>query len=547
MEYVFRVFNWRPRVPVKVAIRHLAPDLDTYVATARYTQEKIDLRTDQALAEAIEACAQATSSLCSSTAREASKTMGGRYHQDVAQLCEELGRRLTRLEQRIEAMDEVFLSRHGERQAPVRQLSDEFTADLRDGRKFRGAALAAVFVGTSNLWLLILGSGMTSCGLPLLPAPRRFSEHANWLIPGRLMLGRYPFVSPVYCPSLPEGHEQLRSLLEVGINTFVCLQSELPAQEVAWPREGVAVPGFPGAFQPYSAVAREESTAELQFLHSPIADLGTPGLRELSALVRDLKERILRDEKIYLHCWGGRGRSGVVGACLLGSLDPSLSAEEALDFVQRGYSARGSALDVGALSRSPQTSEQRDFENVQQKVVNELKSQLDQRLTHLACQVEDVARSQSALQADLQSLASKVQRPMDAADYEMALRKLTSNMEDIRSLIAVPVSPRRGSRASSPPPGPSPGSMGTMVQSSRPWHEALPTAVACAKCGSAIAADANFCRRCGAPRPGGAGAPAGAPGRPMAAQATTSPCLPGSMGSVGTGHASPGSFQWQMR
>lgn len=289
-----------PSVPVKVAIRHLAPDLDTYVATARYTQEKVDLRTDQALAEAIEACAQATSSLCSSTAREASKTMGGRYHQDVAQLREELGRRLTRLEQRIEAMDEAM---RGERfSAPVRQLSD-----------------------------------------------------------------------------------------------------------------------------------------------------------------------------------------------------------------------------------SPE-------ENVQQKVVKELKSQLDQRLTHLACQVEDVARSQNALQADLQSLASKVQRPMDAGDYEMALRKLTSNMEDIRSLIASPVSPRRGSRASSPGP-PGPGSF--VGQSSRPWHEASPNAAACAKCGSAFAADANFCRRCGAPRPGG-------PGRP-AAQATTSPCLVGSVGSVGTGHASPGSFKWQMR
>ena len=31
---------------------------------------------------------------------------------------------------------------------------------------------------------------------------------------------------------------------------------------------------------------------------------------------------------------------------------------------------------------------------------------------------------------------------------------------------------------------------------------------ACAKCGSAFAADANFCRRCGAPRPGGPGRPA---------------------------------------
>lgn len=303
-------------VPVKVAIRHLAPDLDTNTAATRLTQEKVDLRTDQALAEAIEACAQATSSLCSSTAREAMRQTGGTYHQDMAQLREDLGRRLTRLEQRIEAMDEAML--RGERQ--------------------------------------------------------------------------------------------------------------------------------------------------------------DPGFREASC---------------------------------------------------------GSK------------------ENIQQKVVKDLKSQLDQRLTHLASQVEDVARSQCALQADLQSLASKVQRPMDAGDYDMALRKLTSNMEDIRSLIASPVSPRRGSRASSPSgpaghPGP-PGGLGSTAVQSRPCreaHEARPqpaspnAAVACAKCGSAFAADANFCRRCGAPRPGAPGAPGG---WPQVAQVTTSPCL------VDGSHASLGSFQWQMR
>lgn len=302
-------------VPVKVAIRHLAPDLDTNTVATRLTQEKVDLRTDQALAEAIEACAQATSSLCSSTAREAMRqTLGGTYHQDMAQLREDLGRRLTRLEQRIEAMDEAML--RGERQAPVRRSA----------------------------------------------------------------------------PDSPE-------------------------------------------------------------------------------------------------------------------------------------------------------------ENIQQKVVKDLKSQLDQRLTHLASQVEDVARSQCALQADLQSLASKVQRPMDAGDYDMALRKLTSNMEDIRSLIASPVSPRRGSRASSPSgpaghPGP-PGGLGSTASvQSRPCreaHEARPqpaspnAAVACAKCGSAFAADANFFRRCGAPRPGAPG------GRPQVVQVTTSPCL------VDGSHASLGSFQWQMR
>lgn len=34
----------------------------------------------------------------------------------------------------------------------------------------------------------------------------------------------------------------------------------------------------------------------------------------------DLEARIARGEKLYVHCWGGRGRAGTVGACLLASM-----------------------------------------------------------------------------------------------------------------------------------------------------------------------------------------------------------------------------------
>ncbi len=34
----------------------------------------------------------------------------------------------------------------------------------------------------------------------------------------------------------------------------------------------------------------------------------------------DLEARIAKGEKLYVHCWGGRGRAGTVGACLLASM-----------------------------------------------------------------------------------------------------------------------------------------------------------------------------------------------------------------------------------
>jgi hypothetical protein len=44
-------------------------------------------------------------------------------------------------------------------------------------------------------------------------------------------------------------------------------------------------------------------------------------------------------EKLYIHCWGGRGRAGTVGACLLGYAY-GLSAQEALERVQRAFDTR---------------------------------------------------------------------------------------------------------------------------------------------------------------------------------------------------------------
>eukprot|EP00913_Durusdinium_trenchii_P012534 g11769.t1 len=62
--------------------------------------------------------------------------------------------------------------------------------------------------------------------------------------------------------------------------------------------------------------------------------------------------------------------------------------------------------------------------------MQDLRLQLEQRLGHLTGQVEDVTRLQSQLQADVQSLASKVPRQPEA-DYESALRTAAAGICEI--------------------------------------------------------------------------------------------------------------------
>ena len=46
-----------------------------------------------------------------------------------------------------------------------------------------------------------------------------------------------------------------------------------------------------------------KTSVELQFLHSPIVDLGIPSVDALEKLVADLQARLEAGEKLYIHCW----------------------------------------------------------------------------------------------------------------------------------------------------------------------------------------------------------------------------------------------------
>lgn len=68
-----------------------------------------------------------------------------------------------------------------------------------------------------------------------------------------------------------------------------------------------------------------------------------------------LAQRLQRGEKIYLHCWGGHGRTGTVVSLMLAFMY-GLNAEEAMYRCQYVHDLRKVPISVG----SPQTQGQRD-------------------------------------------------------------------------------------------------------------------------------------------------------------------------------------------
>jgi len=198
------------------------------------------------------------------------------------------------------------------------------------------------------------------------------------------MIGQYPAQTPERnSPSLPEVQGHVQSLVEdAEISLFCSLQSELPPQsdDEAWDALGGQVylspaslrKEFPNAFVHYAPMVRDAWSAdtvsnnkEPKFLHAPIEDLNVPSSSSdlyalLSQLIHEMHEN---DHVIYLHCWGGRGRAGLVGACLLSLLYPEMKdPDQILGLVQAGYDSRaGSESMPLGLKRSPQTEGQRDF------------------------------------------------------------------------------------------------------------------------------------------------------------------------------------------
>lgn len=196
-------------------------------------------------------------------------------------------------------------------------------------------------------------------------ASHAFSRAANWLVPGRVLCGHYPGACPSRPASDDEVRERLGEVRDAGVCTFVCLQDEVPAQDAYWPEGGVEkrserAPWATGNFQNYRRLMPPPSSGdgggeEARYVHHKLPDMSVAEtLNDLDGIVSCCVGRIRSGANLYLHCWGGRGRTGLIAACVLGALYPELDADAALDRVQAAYLLRG--MDD---KRSPETEEQR--------------------------------------------------------------------------------------------------------------------------------------------------------------------------------------------
>ncbi len=156
-----------------------------------------------------------------------------------------------------------------------------------------------------------------------------------WVAPDRLLAGEYPAQFDELVT-----RRRLEALIEAGFDMFIDLTR-------------------PGETTSYRNTLLEEAKAYgIEVVHQrfPIGDFGLPTPEQMNSILDALEEGLQAGHKIYLHCWGGIGRTGTTVGCYL--VRQGKTGAEALDQLSAWW------RDVPKSQyypRSPETTAQADF------------------------------------------------------------------------------------------------------------------------------------------------------------------------------------------
>ncbi|MDE0653892.1 MAG: dual specificity protein phosphatase family protein [bacterium] len=158
-----------------------------------------------------------------------------------------------------------------------------------------------------------------------------------WVVPGRFLAGEYPGAA-----DRDEASRKLRTLLGSGIDHFINLTQRYEPLER------------------YAALAAEEADRlgmTVVCERHPITDMNVPRRpRDMTDILDALDQALEEGRNVYVHCWGGVGRTGTVVGCWL--IRHGMTGGQALEQIAEWWSG----IEKRYIHpRSPQTHTQRAY------------------------------------------------------------------------------------------------------------------------------------------------------------------------------------------
>ena len=119
---------------------------------------------------------------------------------------------------------------------------------------------------------------------------------AYWVVPDQFLAGEYP---GHYTERI--ARRKLSAFLEAGVTDFV---------DLTHPHELV----------PYESLVKELALLyglKASYTRIPIQDRSIPTDETMRQILDTVDESVNQKRKVYVHCWGGIGRTGMVVGCYL--------------------------------------------------------------------------------------------------------------------------------------------------------------------------------------------------------------------------------------
>jgi len=159
-------------------------------------------------------------------------------------------------------------------------------------------------------------------------------DDSYWVIEGRFLAGEYPGT-----PFESSTSTKLKKFIDIGVTSFIDLTEDRELNPYSHLLPSITVP----------------TRRPPHHFRYPIRDLGIPTYTELHTILSHINQLLSQGEVLYLHCWGGIGRTGtVIGSYMVSEMN--LTGKEALESIA---TLRKGTPD--GWRQSPETLEQRQM------------------------------------------------------------------------------------------------------------------------------------------------------------------------------------------
>jgi hypothetical protein len=157
-----------------------------------------------------------------------------------------------------------------------------------------------------------------------------------WVLPDRFLAGEYPGLRY----DEVQTRQRLSAFLDAGFDTFIDLTSE-------------------NERPPYCSILEEEAGYDgrlVRYRRFSFPDYQVPSHEKMAAALDAIDAALAEGRKVYLHCVGGIGRTGITVGCYL--IRHGMKPMEALQHLREMYHAAAQSL---LAPQSPESDDQVNF------------------------------------------------------------------------------------------------------------------------------------------------------------------------------------------